>query len=426
MQLTPEQANILAASGNLKINAVAGSGKTTTLVEFARSKPKDCRLLYLAFNKTVKEEAKRRFAKHGISNIRIETTHSLAYKHIVPANRYEVNPKGYNIHEVVKLLGLSISGEKHAAYILANHINKFMAYFCNSDKSRVNELDYLQLIADPTAKAFIAAHYSILELQTRHFLKLMNDGKIAVTHDFYLKKFQLSCPKLPYDYLLFDEGQDASAAMLDVFLRQNGLKVIVGDTHQQIYGWRYAINSLEKTNFDLYQLTTSFRFGKDIAALAQQILSWKNKIKEQPQPIITGLGVETPSKTKAVIARTNVGLLLYAIDWVLKKNKSTAIYFEGNISSYTYADEGASLYDVLNLYNHQRKRIRDPLISQMRDMKELEDYIEKTEDIQLKTMVEIVKEYDNQIPDLIKKLKEMHVSDENKAEAEVIFSTVHR
>ena len=30
-------------------------------------------------------------------------------------------------------------------------------------------------------------------------------------------------------------------------------------------------------------------------------------------------------------------------------------YFEGNINSYTYADDGASLYDILNLYNGKKK-----------------------------------------------------------------------
>lgn len=74
----------------------------------------------------------------------------------------------------------------------------------------------------------------------------MEQGEIEITHDFYLKKFQLEAPMLQYDFILFDEGQDASAAMLDVFLKQKATKVIVGDTNQQIYGWRFAVNSLEK------------------------------------------------------------------------------------------------------------------------------------------------------------------------------------
>lgn len=57
-----------------------------------------------------------------------------------------------------------------------------------------------------------------------------------------------------------------------------------------------------------------------------------------------------------------------------------------------YADEGTSLYDVLNLYNGKRPLIKDNLIKEMKNLKELEDYIEKTEEVQLGMMVEIVKE----------------------------------
>lgn len=53
-----------------------------------------------------------------------------------------------------------------------------------------------------------------------------------------------------------------------------------------------------------------------------------------------------------------------------------------NINSYTYADEGASLYDVLNLYNGKRHLIKDSLIRAMKDINELENYIKETEDPQ--------------------------------------------
>ena len=66
------------------------------------------------------------------------------------------------------------------------------------------------------------------------------------------------------------------------------------------------------------------------------------------------------------------------------------------------------------------------MIKSMKNMKELEDYIEKTEDIQLGMMVKIVKKYGNEIPSLLKSLKELHTGDENRDKAEMIFSTVHR
>lgn len=84
MLLTPEQRSIIQSTGNIKINAVAGSGKTTTVIEYAKARPKQSKILYLAFNKSVRIEASKRFADQGIEHVKVETAHSLAYKHIVP------------------------------------------------------------------------------------------------------------------------------------------------------------------------------------------------------------------------------------------------------------------------------------------------------------------------------------------------------
>lgn len=426
MQLTKEQYDIINSTGNIKINAVAGSGKTTTVIEYARTRPATSKILYLAFNKSVKLEAAKKFAYKGLNNVRVETAHSLAYKHIVFKNEYKIRPQGYKTNEIAELLNLQGNGEKHTEYVIANHINKFIAYFCNSDKKKVQDLSYLETVTDPKAKAFISSFYDYIVSQSRLLLNKMDKGEIEITHDFYLKKFQLSKPKLNYDYILFDEGQDASPAMLDVFFNQKATKVIVGDTHQQIYGWRFAVNSLEKADFKTYHLSTSFRFSQDIANLAMGVLKFKRHLGEHETIPITGKGNSKEIKTKAVLARTNLGLLLKAIEYVTEKRKVKQIYFEGNINSYTYADEGASLYDVLNLYDEKHHLIKDKLIKAMKDLDELEDYIEKTEDVQLAMMVEIVKEYGNKIPDIIKAIKEKHVNNDDKEKAEMIFSTVHR
>ncbi|MCW3119926.1 MAG: ATP-dependent helicase, partial [Chitinophagaceae bacterium] len=426
LSLTQEQTNIINSTADIRINAVAGSGKTTTIIEYAAAKSADSRILYLAFNKSVKLEAIRRFAARGLNNVKVETAHSLAYKHIVPRYNYKVKTQGYKTHEIADLLGLRGNGEKHAEYIIANHINKFITYFCNSDKLKVQELNYLDTVADKKTKTFVKALYKYIEDGTRLLLSKMDKGEIEILHDFYLKKFQLTNPVLPYDYILFDEGQDASAAMLDIFLKQKATKVIVGDTHQQIYAWRHAVNSLEKTNFKTFHLTTSFRFRQDIADLAAGILQWKNHLVETKPAFINGQGTSSGDKVKATIARTNLGLLLKAIEFIQENKKVKYLYFEGNIHSYTYADDGTSLYDVLNLSNHRHDLIRDKLIKSMKDMVDLEDYIEKTEDVQLAMMVEIVNEYGNEIPGILKSLKEKHTGDEERSKAEMIFSTVHR
>ncbi|WP_294287873.1 UvrD-helicase domain-containing protein [uncultured Chryseobacterium sp.] len=428
MNLTKEQQDIINSSGNIKINAVAGSGKTTTVIEYAGTRPAGSKILYLVFNKAVRIEAAKKFADRGLHNVRVETAHSLAFRHIVFQYNYKVRAQGYKTHEIAALLNLQGNGEKHAEYIVANHINKCIAYFCNSDKRKVQELNYLDTVTDPKAKAFVSTFYDYIIAQTRLLLSKMDKGEIEVTHDFYLKKFQLLNPELGYDYILFDEGQDASPAMLDLFFNQKAVKVIVGDTHQQIYSWRYAVNSLEKADFTTHHLSTSFRFGQDIADLASEVLDLKTHLYENftNSVSIMGAGKSKQIKTRATLARTNLGLLLKAIEYVTENKKSRQIYFEGNISSYTYADEGASLYDVLNLYTQKRHLIRDELIRSMKDLAELEDYIEKTEDVQLSLMVEIIKEYESEIPEIINTIKKRHVANNDKEDADMIFSTVHR
>ncbi|AFH50902.1 Superfamily I DNA/RNA helicase [Ignavibacterium album JCM 16511] len=424
MKLTNEQYNIINSTGDIKINAVAGSGKTTTIIEYSKSRPKKNKILYLAFNRSVKTEAEQRFGSIGLDNVKVETAHSLAYKNTVFRFNYNVKTQGYKTYEIAEILKLRRRKEKHFELIAANHINRFVNYFCNSKVKKVNELNYLDAVSDPLAFEFVKKNYEYIEKHTREFLAKMDKGEIEITHDFYLKKFQLSYPNLGFEYILFDEGQDASPAMLDVFLNQPATKVIVGDSHQQIYSWRFAINSLESVDFRRFPLTISFRFSQDIANLAVEILKWKNLIDAKEILPIKGTGGKESNKLKATLARTNLGLLSKAIDFVTEKSKPQTLYFEGNVNSYFYSEDGASLFDVLNLYNHNHDMIKDNLIKSMNDFSELEDYVEKTEDTQLAMLVEIVKKYENDLPRLIRLIRDSTV--ENKNDAKMIFSTVHR
>ncbi len=177
-------------------------------------------------------------------------------------------------------------------------------------------------------------------------------------------------------------------------------------------------------NFKTYSLTTSFRFNQDIANLAVRVIEMKKYIDIPTATSIDGVGCSSNIKTKAVLARTNLGLLVKAIEYVTEKRQVKRLYFEGNIHSYTYAVDGASLYDVLSLCNKNHYLVKDKLIKKMNNIEELVDYIEKTEDRELAMMVDIVKEYGNEIPSIIQSIKDKHV--DNKAEAEIVFSTVHR
>ena len=138
MELTNEQHEIINSSGNIKINAVAGSGKTTTIIEYAKARPQESRILYLAFNKSVKNEAIKKFEERGLKNVAVETAHSLAYRFIVYGSKYKLRTFGYKSHEIAEILKLKGLGEKHGEHIVASHVSKFISYFCNSDKQKLS------------------------------------------------------------------------------------------------------------------------------------------------------------------------------------------------------------------------------------------------------------------------------------------------
>lgn len=427
MKLTSEQEQIVHSNSDVKVNAVAGSGKTTTIIEYAKQRSSTGSMLYIAFNKSVRMDAEKKMSKAGLQNVRVETAHSLAFKNVVMGSGYRLR-FSYQTHEVVKILGLDREGELLHAMSIASHVIRFVAYFCNSHSRKVQELNYAETVHDEVAIQFVMANYDKIEYFTRLFLAKMDSGSIDITHDFYLKKYQLSNPILPYRYILFDEGQDASAAMLDVFLKQQATKLIVGDTHQQIYGWRYAVNSLERVNFDSFNLSSSFRFNGDVACLAQNILQMKSTIDPLfVPPYINGMGNTAGTiKTHGYVARTNISLLDKAIELVVDRRKVGKLYFEGNISSYTYGDEGTSLLDIIYLQRGAKEKVRDGLLSSFKDIYEFEEYVEETDDVQLKSMLEMVKKYGPELPALINHIKSCHVDDGRKEEADVIFSTVHR
>jgi F-box protein, helicase, 18 len=426
MRFTEEQEAILSSTGDIKINAVAGSGKTTVLIEYAKRQKAGSRILYLAFNRSVRTEAQKRFMEQGLPNVDVQTAHSLAFRRIAAPLGYKIST-GYKIHDVANLLGITQVGrDLHSGYLIAGHVLKFSSMFCNSAKRKVQELDYISTVSDKNARAAVKHFYDHIEKGTRLFLAKMDRKEIASSHDFYLKKFQLSRPDLGYDVILFDEGQDASPVMLDIFMFQKAKKIIVGDVYQQIYGWRHAINALKQVDFTNYALTTSFRFNMHIADLAMECLRWKKLLGEDACVRIKGVGANTKIKCRATIARTNLALLKCAIDAVQHDRSMKKIYFEGNFNSYTYAAAGASIYDVLNLYLDKKDNVRDPLIRTMSAFSELEEYAETSEDMELRMLIDIVDEFGAEIPALLQKISSRHVNDDQRDRADMIFSTLHR
>lgn len=415
MNLTEEQYAIIRSKDDMVIKAGAGAAKTTTLLYYAKARPK-ARILYIAYNKSIKEEAIHKFKNMGIDNIAIHTAHSLAkksFKSIKVSN-------GYSLTEIIEICGINTS-DPADAYVLAKMIQEAINIYCNKAQNTFNAND-LMLYYD---KKLVEDFFPFVLKGLKTMTSKMKSGQIPCLHDYYLKLYQLSKPKLPYTHILFDEGQDASPVMLDIFLNQtHATKVIVGDSSQAIYGYRLAVNALDMVDFDSYILSKSFRFNDSIARMANNVLSWKKLIRTYNNSItIEGVGGTNTQNNICFLSRSNFGVLKSSILEV-ERLQPKSIYFEGGTKGYTFLGGNTTLNDLLSLYYRNNGNIKNPMIRGLKNIQEVIKYSEKVNDVEMGNLARIVQTYGKQLKNHIRYLKS--IVSESREYADIIFSTTHK
>lgn len=291
MSFTPTQEQLDAVEmshvvRNLKLSALAGSAKTSTCVLIAQANP--CPSLYLAFNKTMAQDAAGRFPDW----VEVRTTHSLAYKvfgrkyaHKLsrPAGAYQ--NVGWTGSEVARLLHIpSQIIHSTGEIVTSNSIGACVVLTVNNfEHSADLELDkkHVSLAAIP-AKKQTREDFPKKKLQSE-ILKSAEilwrkrtdlNSPVLISHDTYLKLYQLSNPDLSkYEMIYLDEYQDTNHCVHAIAMQQTKSHMIaVGDQYQAIYGWRSAVNALAMLDWPESNLTKSFRFGQEVADLANEIL----------------------------------------------------------------------------------------------------------------------------------------------------------
>ena len=91
---------IKEGKGNCVINAVAGSGKTTTIVGSLKYIPSDKSVIFLAFNKSIVEDIKLKVP----SNVNVKTFHSLGASAIYKVYRDKAQLDNNKIFEFINNL----------------------------------------------------------------------------------------------------------------------------------------------------------------------------------------------------------------------------------------------------------------------------------------------------------------------------------
>jgi F-box protein 18 (helicase) len=413
MNLTEQQKDIVDAEGNIVVDAVAGSGKSTTAIEYAKARP-DKKFLYTCFNRSVRDYAETKFPQ----NVEVKNFHSLAYRE-TNAYQWEL-AKSFDVFDVIDILKIKkVKGKKNFDAKLAGHIKNALEIYFNSGIIEVEEFDYLDFVD----KVFAEENIELIHNGVKNLFDKMSRGEIPITHNFYLKQFHISKPKLNYDYIIGDEFQDCSPCILDIFGKQACNKLVLGDVYQSCYAFLLAENALQEFKNQGYQelkLTQSFRFRQDVADLAKQIIDMKKHINVSHDFEIKGVGGSDASNSRAYLSRSNLQLIVKAADVVDTTNNS--IHFEGNINSYMFSD-GVGLYDIFFLWSGQSDKVKNKFLSNFDSYQDYKDFISEVGNRDQEIFCRLVEKYKGGIFQVIKKIKERNV---DKDKADIVLSTTHK
>lgn len=409
--LTSEQEAIVRAQVNpgeaLKIIAYAGTGKTSTFVEYAFDHSE--RMLYLAFNKSVETEAKQKFGP----NVKAKTVHALAYAAV---GRKFRNIGQLRYYSVMKMLDSDVYPATLVCMTLENYFN--------SDDEEMSE----KHVAEDVLQRYRMGYKDRVLEAARSVWKYMQAERdpFQMSHSGYLKLFQLEKPLLGVPTILLDEAQDTNPVTFDIVRRQmaNGSRVLFsGDPHQQIYSWRGAVDAMSMISAPTLFLTKSFRFGPRIANVANTILKTFFSIQK---PLIGQKSIDDhivkdiPAGEKyTVICRTNVEVFKQALQCALK-NPPVPIFMGGGESFNQFLE---AITDVYLLYVGRRNEIKSRQIAFFKDFESLCRFSEDRLDAELMARVKIVDFYGTQIPAHIESIRKAVTAARH---AQVTIITAHK
>ncbi len=284
---TPQQLaffdRLRTTDDSIILTAVAGSGKTTTLVEGVKHLRGS--ILAIAFNVKIKKTLEDRIGDLAVCKTINGLGHSALIKFF--GHRFEIDRD--KIRKISTEL-LKRPENKHM-WLAWTPIIQLVARAKNHGLVPKKSPGLFKPLLEDTLENWedLAAHYDLAFNSEIHRLawEILNES-ISWSFNKNICDFDdqiyLSCcwgaPFNKFDNVLVDEAQDLSEiqhAIVRKALRKSGRLIAVGDPNQAIYGWRGAKdNSIEQlvTTFGLSRLdlTVSFRCAKAIVAEAQKVI----------------------------------------------------------------------------------------------------------------------------------------------------------
>ena len=275
---TEEQLHILSllhsTRSNLLINALAGTGKTSTLELIQNAAPAP--VLCLAFNRRIADEMEKRFR----STTTVRTLNGLGHRiwAAACAGRLSLNPKKSQdiLRELISGLPKPSQGEAYDDFwsiISGVALAKSLGYipegkFPNAKRLiRATEF-FAQLDEVPSSLCVSLIDQTLIASITSAYA-----GNIDYNDQVYMPAlFGGTYPRFPL--VLIDEAQDLSPVNHEMLGHLKASRLIaVGDARQSVYAFRGAVSQgmsklRERFSMTEADLTTSFRCPSNIVKAA--------------------------------------------------------------------------------------------------------------------------------------------------------------
>lgn len=276
--------------GNAVVEAVAGSGKTTTIVEAIKGLPgrSKRKIVFVAFNKHIADELKKKLP----STVKSTTMHAMGLSWIIRARNGtmpEIDIYGKSVRKGLRDLILAIEGPELKEQLeLDKSFAKSFSQYCRI-LSELVKLCKLNLAMTKESIGQLSCKHGFNELRENDFY-LVERYLANVTERpdinnitfedmvFYPAVGVVNVTK--FDLIFIDECQDlnkAQQACVIKMLDDGGRFIAVGDPYQAIYGFAGADHlSFEefsnKPNTIRLPLSECFRCAKDIVRFAKEIV----------------------------------------------------------------------------------------------------------------------------------------------------------
>ena len=252
---------------HIMIEALAGTGKTSTIVEALKRLQRGQTAAFVAFNKSIATELQTRVPK----GVQACTLHSLGFA----AVRQQIGRVQLDENKTISLLPQHM--EFNTKLKVAKLVSLCKATLC--DGRSWDELDSL------------AAHYDV-ELngeqeevfsQIADVLQQSKDKPKVIDFDDMIWLPVVWGLKLSrFDVLMVDEFQDTNRAQQELVLAAGRRIVVVGDKQQAIYGFRGAdveamerfkeVLSMSPRGLKVFPLTVTRRCPQEVTSLAASIV----------------------------------------------------------------------------------------------------------------------------------------------------------